>query len=125
MKAETGLLGDLTTKLVACLLIVVCLAVGAVGLILPIIPGLLFLAIALMIIARHSPAVDRQLRKNRKLGRYLDSADGFLDLNLWEKVRYGCLLCVRLAIDAVAICIVLVARLLQLATGGFRSFRQT
>jgi hypothetical protein len=43
-------LNSLLAKLFAGIFIVICLAVGIVGLILPIIPGLLFLAIAAMIV---------------------------------------------------------------------------
>ena len=80
-------------KLFAGIFIVICLAVGVVGLILPIIPGLLFLAIAAMIAARHSPSLDRWLRKNRVIGSYLDSGEGFLNPKLaTEKFNsyYGC-----------------------------------
>ncbi len=76
---------SLLAKLFAGIFIVICLAVGVVGLILPIIPGLLFLAIAAMIAARHSPSLDRWLRKNRVIGSYLDSGEGFLTLSWLQK----------------------------------------
>jgi len=123
MKTKTGLIGSLTTKLIACLFILICLALGAVGLILPIIPGLLFLAIALMIIAKLSPSIDRQLRKNRTISSYLDSADGFLSLSLLKKVQYGCLLCLQLFIDAIAFCVLVVTKLLGFAVVKYQSYR--
>ena len=93
---------NLTVKLVACLLIVVCFAIGVVGLILPLIPGLLFVGIALMLVARFFPAIGRQLRRNATMRGYLDSADGFGALSWPNRLRYGALLCLRLLVDAVA-----------------------
>ena len=123
MKTKTGLIGSLTTKLIACLFILICLALGAVGLILPIVPGLLFLAIALMIIAKLSPSIDRQLRKNRTISSYLDGADCFLSLSLLKKVQYGCLLCLQLFIDAIAFCVLVVTKLLGFAVVKYQSYR--
>ncbi|MGA1742238.1 MAG: DUF454 family protein [Pseudohongiellaceae bacterium] len=74
---KSSRLNSLLAKLLALMFVLICLAVGVVGLILPIIPGLLFLAIAAMIAARHSPSLDRWLRKNRLLRGYLDSGEGF------------------------------------------------
>jgi uncharacterized membrane protein YbaN (DUF454 family) len=91
--------------------------VGAVGLILPIIPGLLFLAIAGLIAAKHSSSVDRFLRRSPTLSGYLDSADGFVDLPVLGKIQFGVLLCLRMLIDAVAFAVSAVARLINLAAG--------
>jgi uncharacterized membrane protein YbaN (DUF454 family) len=123
MKTQSGMIGNLTTKLVACLLIVVCFAVGAVGIILPIIPGLLFVAVALMLIAKFFPAIDRQLRKSRTLSAYLDSADGFGRLRWPQKIQYACLLCLRLFVDAVACCVYVVSKLLGFAVVKYQSYR--
>lgn len=123
MDTEARRIGSLTTKLIALALIVICLAVGAVGLILPVIPGLLFVAIAVMIIARHFPSIDRQLRKNRTIRGYLDSANGFSGLSRQKKVQFGCLLCVRLLIDTVACFVSLVVKLLGLALVTWRAYR--
>jgi uncharacterized membrane protein YbaN (DUF454 family) len=123
MKTQTGWIGSLTTKLVACLLIVLCFAVGAVGLLLPIIPGLLFVAIALMIIAHYFPSVGRRLRRSRTIGSYLDSADGFRKLSFTRKLQYGCLLCLRLFIDTIAFCVYGVSKLLSFAVVKYQSYR--
>ena len=123
MRRYAQLAGSLTTKLIACLLIVLCFAVGAVGLILPIIPGLLFLAIALMLIASFFPAVDRQLRKSRTMRSYLDSADGFSGLSFAKKIQYGCLLCLRVFVDTIAFCVYAISRLLSFAVVRYQSFR--
>lgn len=123
MKTEPGLIGNITAKLIACLLIVTCFAVGAVGLILPIIPGLLFVAIALIVTAKYFPSIDRRLRKSRTLRGYLDSADGFSGLSFMKKVQYGCLLCLRLFVDAVAFFVYVVSKLLGFAVVKYQSYR--
>ncbi|HUF73303.1 MAG TPA: DUF454 family protein [Gammaproteobacteria bacterium] len=123
MRTQRGLIGNLTTKLIACLLIVICFAVGAVGLVLPVIPGLLFLAIALMIVARYFPSIDRRLRRNRTIGSYLESSDGFGGLSFGKKIQYGCLLCLRLFVDAVAFVVYAVSKLLGFAVVKYQSYR--
>jgi uncharacterized membrane protein YbaN (DUF454 family) len=123
MKTEVGMMGSFTNKLIACLLIVLCFAVGAVGLILPVIPGLLFVAIALMLLARYFPAIDRQLRKSRTLRSYLESAEGFAGLSLAKKLQYGCLLCLRLFVDAVACLVFATTKLLGFAVVKYQSYR--
>ena len=45
----------ISTKLIACGVIVVCVLLGLAGLILPLIPGLLFIAIAAIVAAKLSP----------------------------------------------------------------------
>lgn len=123
MRAESGWIGTVTSRLIACLLIVICFAVGAVGLILPVIPGLLFVAIALMLVAKFSPAIDRRLRRSRTLRSYLDSADGFGALSWPRKLQYGALLCLRLFVDCVAFGVYLVSRLLGAAVVRYQSYR--
>ncbi|MGD8339973.1 MAG: DUF454 family protein [Gammaproteobacteria bacterium] len=116
-------MGSVASKLIAVVLIVICVAVGAVGLILPIIPGLLFLAIALMLIASFFPSIDRQLRRNHTMRSYLDSADGFSALSVANKLKFGCLLCVRLFVDTIAACVYAVSRLLSFAVVKYQSYR--
>lgn len=121
--AGSGFIGSVASKLIAVLLILLCFAVGAVGLILPIIPGLLFLAIALMIVASYFPSVGRRLRRSRTMSSYLDSAEGFGALGWGEKIRYGCLLCLRLFIDTIALFVYAASKLLSFAVVKYQSFR--
>lgn len=116
MKTETRGLSEVTTKLIAVLLIVLCLAVGAVGLILPLIPGLLFVAIALILVARFFPGADRRLRRNRRIRSYLDRADRLRGLSWPQQLQYGGLLCIRLLIDAVAGLVGVLSRLVDSAS---------
>lgn len=93
---------SLSGALLAALLVVVCIAIGVVGLVLPIIPGLLFLAIAVLIVARHVPWVDARLRRHRFLGRHLDSVDGFARLSLRHKLALAVWLSVRTLLDGLS-----------------------
>ena len=65
MQTETSssLFDNVSTKLVAAGVIVVCLLLGFAGLILPLIPGLLFLAIAALVAAKFSPRFAETLRE--------------------------------------------------------------
>jgi len=114
---------SLLVKLLAFVLILICLAVGIVGLILPIIPGLLFLAIAAMIAARHSLAADRWLRKNRVISTYLDSGRGFFKLNWWGKLQFLVWLCLKIFIDTIVLIFALIAKLLSFSSDKSRYYR--
>ena len=101
MKITTHPIAKLPTKLLASMLVLGCLVLGAIGLVLPIIPGLLFLAIGIVIVARHFPSLERRLRGHRTIGRHLDTADGFASLTVWDKVQLGSLLGVKLLLDGI------------------------
>lgn len=103
------------SSLFAAFIILLCLAVGIVGLLLPVIPGLLFLLIAAMLAARLSPALDRRLRKYPQMRRYLDSGHGFLELNWREKIRFIFWLILKVAIDLLMLLFRGLRWLLQLA----------
>lgn len=120
MQSATKPIGGLTAKLLACVLILVCLMVGALGLILPIVPGVLFLAIAAIVAAKHSSSIDRLLRRNRTMSGYLDSADGFVDLDLGSKIQFGCLLCLKMLIDGVVFAVAGVTKLVSFAAIKYR-----
>lgn len=115
MKTNTAALAGLPAKLTAVLLIAACLVVGAIGILLPIIPGFLFLGIAALVAARHFPAMDGWLRRNRGLGRHLDRADDYLALGLWRKVQLAGLVCVKLTIDGLVALTAGVRKLLELS----------
>jgi hypothetical protein len=78
---------SLPRKTLALLLVFVCLAAGVAGLVLPVIPGLLLLAVAALIAARHFPSVDTRLRRHRAIGRHMDRADGFLQLRFGQQLQ--------------------------------------
>jgi uncharacterized membrane protein YbaN (DUF454 family) len=115
MQTDTGSFDGLPVKLIAVAVIIACLALGMIGLVLPIIPGLLFLAVAAVIAAKLSPAFARTLRQNPTLSSYLDRTEGIEALPLGKKVQVACLLCVKMLIDGVALLVAGVMRLVRLA----------
>ena len=102
MRKKKANIGSVSVKLIAALFVVICLAIGAVGIVLPIIPGLLFLALAALIVTRHFPSTEFWLRRSRTIGGYLDKTDGFFELDLRHKLMLGGLLCVKMLIDGIA-----------------------
>ena len=76
-----------------------CLVIGIVGLILPIIPGLLFLAIAAILLAPHVPALNNWMRRSPLMSRYMDDAENLRSLEAGDRVRLGALLSLRMFID--------------------------
>ena len=94
---SSSLFDNVSTKLIAAGVIVVCLLLGLAGLILPLIPGLLFLAIAAIVAARFSPRFAQMLRQNETLRGYLDRTEGFDDLPLDQKLKLAGLLFVKAA----------------------------
>jgi len=115
MQTETGTFDSLSTKLIACAIIIACLALGALGLILPVIPGLLFLAVAAVVAAKLSPTFERMLRQSPTLSGYLDRTDGFAALSWGKKLQVAGLLCVKVLIDGVALLVTGVMRLVRAA----------
>lgn len=115
MQTETNSFDNLPTKLIACAVIVACLALGAIGLVLPLIPGLLFIAIAVFVAAKLSPNFERWLRQNETVRGYLDRTEGIVDLPLGKKVQVGVLLFVKMLIDGVTLLVGAVMRLVRAA----------
>ncbi len=120
---KMGRVSKFTTKIAACLVILTCLALGAIGMVLPIVPGLLFLAIGALMAARHSRAIDRLLRKNPTVNAYLDDAHGLFELSLRNKIQYGGLLSVKLLIDSTAYLIALASRLARMTARTLQRYR--
>jgi uncharacterized membrane protein YbaN (DUF454 family) len=115
MQTETGPFENMSTKLIACVVIVALLLLGAAGLILPLIPGLLFLTLAAVVAAKMSPSFERTLRQSPTLSGYLDRTAGFMDLSPGDKVRVAVLLCVKMMIDGVAWLVAGVSKLVKAA----------
>lgn len=120
-KPKTSLFNDLVVKLIACLFIIICLAVGVVGLVLPIIPGILFMAIAAMIAAHFFPSMNVWLRKNQTISRYLDSSDGFMKLSFLSKLQFSCWLCIKVFIDSMLFIFMLISKILSFGASKLKS----
>lgn len=101
----------------ACVLVAVCLVLGVIGLILPVIPGLLLLVIAAWLAARQFPVLERRLRRHPTVGAYLDRADSFVELSPGSKLKVGALLCVKLLLDGVALVGAVASRLARGVAG--------
>ena len=100
--------GHLSIKLIAAVVILVCLAVGIAGLILPLIPGLLFLVVAAFIASRHFPAAERWARKSPTLDGYMDDASRLSRATLarltpGERLRVGALFFAKTLVAGVAL----------------------
>ena len=122
MKSTTGL-GHLSGKLIACILVPVCVVVGAIGLVLPILPGLLFLGLAALIVARHSPAFAGILRRSRTFGPHLDRADRFFGLSFARRLQVGTLICLKIALDGAALAGSAVRKVFQFVMREYRRYR--
>ena len=115
MQTDTHSFDNVSTKLIAAGVIVVCLLLGVAGLILPLIPGLLFLAIAAIVAAKLSPRFAETLRQNETLRGYLDRTEGFADLPLDQKIKLAALLVVKALIDGVALLVAGVMKVFKAA----------
>jgi uncharacterized membrane protein YbaN (DUF454 family) len=108
---------DISTKLIACGVIVVCLLLGFAGLILPLLPGLLFIAIAIFVAAKLSPRFASVVRENETLRGYLDQADRVAGVPLAQKIQVVGLLLLKMLIDGVALLVAGVMKLVKAAEG--------
>lgn len=115
MQTDTPAFDNVSTKLIAAGVIVVCLLLGFAGLILPLIPGLLFLGIAAIVAAKVSPRFAEMVRQNDTLRGYLDRTEGFAGLPLDQKIKLGGLLVLKAMIDGVAFLVAAVMKLLKAA----------
>jgi uncharacterized membrane protein YbaN (DUF454 family) len=115
MQTETQSFDNVSTKLIAAGVIVVCLLLGLAGLILPLIPGLLFLAVAAIVTAKLSPRFAETLRRNDTLRGYIDRTQGFSELPLDGKLKLAGLLFLKMLIDGVAFLVAGVMKVLKAA----------
>lgn len=115
MQTETHFFDNISTKLIACGVIAVCLLLGIAGLILPLLPGLLFLGVAAVVAAKLSPKFRDVLRQNETLRGYLDRTDGLAGLPLAEQLKLGGLLFLKMLIDGVALLVATLMRLVKAA----------
>lgn len=109
-------------KALALVFLVLCVAIGMVGIILPVIPGLLFLALAVIIAARLYPPLERRLRQNAMFSPYMEKTDHFWTLSLQGKVKFVCWLTLKILWDSCVLLIEYVAKFvtwLRKDSGGF------
>jgi uncharacterized membrane protein YbaN (DUF454 family) len=112
---STSTFDCLSTKLIACAIIVACLLFGLAGLILPLVPGLLFIAIAVFVATKLSPRFASMVRENETLRGYLDQADRIAGVPLPQKVQVIGLLLLKMLIDGVALLVAGIMKLVKAA----------
>jgi uncharacterized membrane protein YbaN (DUF454 family) len=96
---------SLFIKLLALVFLLLCVAIGMAGIILPVIPGLLFLALAVVIAARIFPPLGRRLRRNATFAPYMDRTDHFARLSLQGKVKFACWFAAKILWDSVVLAV--------------------
>ena len=74
-------------KIIVISLMLFFVALGMVGSIFPIIPGLLFLLIAALIAASHFHALESLLNQNRYTAECMRISNYFFDMDIWDKTR--------------------------------------
>lgn len=115
MQTRAPSFATLPTKLIAAGIVAVCLLLGFAGLLLPLLPGLLFLALAAVVAAKLSPPFAATLRRHAALRRYLERTDGIAELPLGEQAKLVGLLVVKALIDATAWLVAAVTKLVRAA----------
>jgi|TARA_Y100000310_G_scaffold332478_1_gene408143 hypothetical protein len=73
-------------KIMFTVVAMLCVVVGLVGLILPIIPGLLFLIVAVLLLARVSPKLARWVRRRPAMNRAQNRFDAMGQMNWGERI---------------------------------------
>lgn len=99
-KSENGLMTMLFKG--ACLVLVGLLTlVGLAGLILPIIPGILFLFLAALLLAKVSSRFDTLLHRNKNMRAWRRRWNTSNSLPLLQRVKLSCLLVARAVVNGV------------------------
>lgn len=115
MQIDTHPFDNVSTKVIACAVIVGCLLLGLAGLVLPLIPGLLFLAIAAIVAAKLSPKFAETLRQNETLRPYLEKSDRMAGLSPGQQAKVVGLLLLKGLIEGVEWLVKGVMKLLRTA----------
>ncbi|HTR00490.1 MAG TPA: hypothetical protein VMH83_10890 [Candidatus Acidoferrum sp.] len=104
-------------KFLALLLLLLCLGLGMVGLILPVVPGLLFLAFGAMIAGAMFPSFARHLQRFPSLARlltpYLESSHGFMGMSWQGRCKLLLWVTVKVMVDSFMVLWAALARLLD------------
>jgi uncharacterized membrane protein YbaN (DUF454 family) len=108
-------------KLMAFAVVAALLLIWVVGLVLPLIPGVLLLVVAAVLAARYFPSIDGWLRQNRAVGRHPEWAETFYSLSLGEKVRLGAWVCAKVALDGLAL---VGSGIVKVANAAYAAFRR-
>lgn len=88
-------------KVLCIALIAFCVVVGLIGLILPIIPGFIFLFIAAILLARISSRFKSFLTSNSNMKAWMQRADTINTLSIFQRIRLGFWLSARILTNSV------------------------
>lgn len=75
------------SKIIIFALVLLLVALGVLGILFPILPGILFLGIAAVIAARHFPALAFCLNQNRYSAECMRISNGFFNLGVWDRIK--------------------------------------
>jgi len=102
-------------RLLALIFLGLCLMLGVIGIILPIMPGIVFFGFAAIICAWLFPPLHRVLRRQPALAAYLDTTAGFTHLPWQQQARVLGWISIKMLIDSLVFMIEAIARLIRFA----------
>jgi uncharacterized membrane protein YbaN (DUF454 family) len=88
-------------KTVQIMLIGVCLILGVIGLILPVLPGILFLFIGAMLLSKFSTRFAGLLKQNTWAQKWQRRAGSFRQLNNRHKLKLSFLIAAKSLVDSI------------------------
>ena len=93
-------LNQIVLKAVLVVVIGVCLVLGVIGLILPVIPGILFLFIGAILLSKLSTRFASYLRQNTWAQKWLRRGDSFRKLNNAHRLKLSFLMAAKSVVDS-------------------------
>ena len=89
-------------KLVYLAISVLMLIIGLAGIIIPIIPGLLFLAVALFYLGKVFPSIKSLSDSHPVLGKVNDRIDQMSEIKMWDRIKVAALMSAEAATSAIS-----------------------
>ena len=89
-------------KLVYLAISVLMLMIGLAGIIIPIIPGLLFLAVALFYLGKVFPSIKSKSDSHPVLGKVNDRIDQMSEIKMWDRIKVAALMSAEAATSAIS-----------------------
>lgn len=89
-------------KLVYLAISVLMLMIGLAGIIIPVIPGLLFLAAALFYLGKVFPSIKSLSDSHPVLGKVNDRIDQMAEIKMWDRIKVAALMSVEAAASAIS-----------------------
>jgi uncharacterized membrane protein YbaN (DUF454 family) len=102
-------------KLLALLFLGLCLVLGVLGALLPLLPGMVFFGFAALLAAWLCPPLRRVLQRQPQLTPYLDATDGLAALPWRQRVRVLAWVGLKFMVDSCRLLVEAVARVITFA----------